>query len=94
MQLSKIGEQRLKQSLIETLHQQMRLLEFALENRDVGEIRSIGHSLRGNSGAAYFGLIQVAEAGRTLERIDELEGDTILSVIQELGRIAESLSKD
>ncbi len=94
LQLSKLGEQKLKQSLIDTLRNQIRLLEITAENKNYKEIKSIGHSLRGNSGAAYFGLIQVGEIGRLLEQNNDPTENTILAVIHELRGIVNQLSME
>lgn len=67
--LSEAAEKRLKASLIQTLQEAVEALEEALKKDDWGRIYAVGHSLKGNSGAHYFGLDRVRSVGEMLEKV-------------------------
>lgn len=71
--LSEAAKQRLKASLIQTLQEAVVQLDEALKNNDWRRIYAIGHSLKGNSGAHFFGLERVRLVGETLEKVSALD---------------------
>ncbi len=92
-QLSKNGERKLLQSLYATLKSQASLAAVAYDEGNYDEVKRIGHSLRGNSGAAYFHLTRVGEIGRQLHNIAELDSSTFSILLSELRQIVELLQE-
>jgi hypothetical protein len=81
--LSLAAEQRLRNSLISTLETHIEQLGQAFHKRLNGDIRKIGHSLKGNSGAHYFKLNKVREIGLRLES-GSYTDDEFYSLLEEL----------
>lgn len=93
-QLSKKGEQKLLRTLYETLKSQAALATIAYARGNYDELHQIGHSLRGNSGAAYFHLSQVGEIGKQFHQISELEPSTFTALLSELNEIVMQLQRE
>lgn len=65
--LSREAEARLRDSLMRTLKEADQAIERAWAEGDLEALAQTGHALKGNSGAHYFGLTAVREAGAALE---------------------------
>lgn len=94
MRLSMEGEKRLKQTLFETLRSQVTQASEAYIEGNLHGIQQIGHSLRGNSGAAYFNLTRVAEIGAYFHRIQEWDEVTFSAMLLELQEIVLQLENE
>lgn len=77
VRLSAEGEEKLMQSLLATLRNQYTAAVAAFEQGDIEQVRRIGHSLRGNSGATYFGIEQVNEIGHMLNQSASLDDERL-----------------
>lgn len=94
MRLSIEGERRLKTTVYETLENQLKQLITAYERNESHKIRQIGHSLRGNSGAAYFNLTDVEEIGKRLYHMTDMEPLAFQSIISKLSSIIVQLDQE
>jgi HPt (histidine-containing phosphotransfer) domain-containing protein len=81
--LSLAAEQRLRNSLISTLETHIEQLGQAFHEGLNEDIRKIGHSLKGNSGAHYFNLNKIKEIGFRLEK-GSYTDDEFYSLLEEL----------
>jgi HPt (histidine-containing phosphotransfer) domain-containing protein len=87
IRLSCEAENRLRNALIETLKRQINELETAFQSANISAIREIGHSLKGNSGAAYFKIEKVKEIGHYFQTMKELNEQEFRHQLQQLTEV-------
>lgn len=85
--LSAEGEGRLRITLIDTLEEAVRSLAHAFDAGDEETIKKVGHTLKGNSGAYYFGFTQVKEIGEKLEKDPRQSEEEIRRMIGSLEQV-------
>ncbi|CCQ97024.1 hypothetical protein CULT_550003 [[Clostridium] ultunense Esp] len=91
MRLSEESERRLTRSLVETLSETLRQLNEAFREGEKERIRKLGHALKGNSGAHYFGLTKVKEIGIALDKNPDLTENEWRRMVEELEGVIQVL---